>query len=74
MIKSKNVMVQVARLNLETRDFEEKIIHVNDCILKDKVTARCPECQERVTLMLTGDRHYEHKTRAAKSCSFKTKV
>ena len=74
MTKSKNVMVQVARINLETRQFEEKIIHVYECVLKDKNTARCPECQERVTLMLEGDRHYEHKTRAGKNCSFKTKI
>ena len=57
MTKTKNVMVQVARMNLETRQFEEKVIHVDECVLKDKHTARCPECQERVTLMLEGDRH-----------------
>ena len=72
MNKSKNVMVQVARLNLETREFKEKVIHVNECVLKDKNTARCPECGERVVLMLSGDRHYEHKSRAGKLCSFKT--
>jgi hypothetical protein len=74
MTKSKNVMVQVKRINLETRQFDEIIIHVDKCILKDKHTARCPECQERVVLMLTGDRHYEHKTRAGKNCSFKTNI
>lgn len=74
MIKSKNVMVQVARINKETRQYDEMIIHVNDCILRDKETARCPECQERVVLMLSGDRHFEHKTRAGKPCSFKTTI
>jgi hypothetical protein len=72
MSKSKNVMVMVARINKESRDFEEKVIHVNECVLKDKNTARCPECEERVILMLTGDRHYEHKSRAGKLCSYKT--
>ncbi len=53
--KSKNVMVLVARINKETRQFDEMVIHVNECNLKDKVTARCPECQERVVLMLSGN-------------------
>jgi hypothetical protein len=74
MNKSQNVLVQVTRINRETREIEEKIIHVDECVLKDKHTARCPECKERVSLMLEGDRHYEHKTRAGKNCSFKTKI
>jgi hypothetical protein len=72
MNKPKNVMVQVARMNRETRQFDEIIIHINECNLKDRNSARCPECQERVNLMLTGDKHYEHKSRAGKTCSFKS--
>lgn len=71
-MKEKNVMVQVPRYDFEKKDFVDVVIHINDCVLKDRQSARCPECGERVRLMLKGDKHYEHETRAAKPCKFKT--
>lgn len=71
-MKDKNVMVQVPRYDLEKKEFVDVVIHINDCTKKDRLSARCPECQEKVRLMLTGDKHYEHETRASKPCKFKT--
>ena len=73
-MKEKNLFVQVVRFNKETRNFDEVVIHVKDCIPKDRLSARCPECGQRVRLMLAGDRHYEHDLRAGKPCKFKTPV
>jgi ribosomal protein S27AE len=74
MNKTQNVLVQVTRINRETREIEKKIIHADECVLKDKITAKCPKCGERVFLMLEGDRHYEHKVIQVKDCSLKTKI
>ena len=71
-MKEKNVMVQVSRIDMEKRDFVDLIVHINECTNKDRPSARCPECDERVRLMLTGDKHYEHVTKASKPCKFKT--
>jgi hypothetical protein len=71
-MSTKNVMVQVSRLDKEKKDFVDIVLNINECNLKDRKSARCPECQERVNLMLTGDKHYEHKSRAGKTCSFKS--
>ena len=71
-MSTKNVMVQVSRLDKEKKDFVDIVLNINECNLKDRNSARCPECQERVNLMLTGDKNYEHKSRAGKTCSFKS--
>jgi hypothetical protein len=72
MNKPKNLMVQVSRLDKEKKDFVDIVININECKKSDRRSARCPECQEKVRLMLTGDMHYEHETRGEKPCSFKT--
>jgi hypothetical protein len=71
-MSTKNVMVQVSRLDKEKKDFVDIVLNINECNLKDRSSARCPECQEKVRLMLTGDMHYEHETRGGKLCSFKS--
>ncbi len=70
-MKEKNLMVQVCRFD-EKKNLIEVVVHINECTLKDRQWARCPECKERVKLMLSGDKHYEHDTRASKPCKFKT--
>ena len=71
-MKQKNIMVQVARYDVEKKDFVDVVVNINECTLKDRQWARCPECGERVKLMFGEDKHYEHETRAGKPCSFKT--
>ena len=71
-MKEKNVMVQVPRYDLEKKDFVDIVININECTKKDRRSARCPECQQKVRLMLTGNMHYEHEARGEKPCSFKT--
>lgn len=70
-MKQKNLMVKVCRFD-ENKNLVEVVVHINECTKKDKQWARCPECNERVRLNLKGDKHYEHETRAASLCKFKT--
>ena len=73
-MKEKNVLVLVARYDVEKKDFVDVVVDINECTKKDRLWAKCPECGEKVRLMLTGDKHYEHETRASKPCKFKTAV
>ena len=72
-MKLKNKLVQVARYDLEKKDIVDIVIHINECRKMDRLSARCPECLERVRLILTGEKHYEHLSRI-KPCTFLKKL
>lgn len=73
-MKPKNTMVYLFRpfKNEETGKIEIRKVLRSVADSRDKEKGECPECEEEVTCYVQD--HYEHKSRADKPCSFKTKI